>query len=75
MLRLWADVDGGQWRGALADVNLVGVQARLDAQGLPIGFESLSGRVGVQVHEDGFLATTQGLSFINDEGLRSESWH
>ena len=70
VLRLWADVDNGQWRGALADVSLVGVQAHLDAQGSPLGFERLSGRLGVQVHEEGFLATTQGLSFINAEGLR-----
>ena len=70
VLRLWADLDNGQWRGALADVSLVGVQARLNTQGLPLGFERLSGRVGVQVHEEGFKASTQGLSFINDEGLR-----
>jgi len=69
-LRLWADLDNGQWRGALADVSLVGVQARLNTQGLPFGFERLSGRVGVEVHEEGFRASTQGLSFVNDEGLR-----
>lgn len=70
VLRLWADLDNGQWRGALADVSLVGVQARLNTQGLPLGFARLSGRVGVQVHEEGFRASTQGLSFVNDEGLR-----
>ncbi len=69
VLRLWADVDNGQWRGALADVSLVGVQAHLDTQGSPLGFERLSGRLGVQVDEKGFLATTQGLSFTNAEGL------
>lgn len=69
-LRLWADLDSGRWRGAVADVSLVGVQARLNTQGLPLGFERLSGRVGVEVHEEGFRASTQGLSFVNDEGLR-----
>lgn len=70
VLRLWVDLDNGQWRGALADVSLVGVQARLNTQGLPLGFARLSGRVGVQVHDEGFRASTQGLSFVNDEGLR-----
>ena len=68
-LRLWADVDKGQWQGATADVGLVGLQARLSEQGLPLAFERLSGRFGIQVHKEGFLATTQGLSFVNDEGL------
>lgn len=69
VLRLWADVDQGQWRGAVADLSLVGFRARLNEQELPLAFERLSGRVGVQIHEDGFLASTQGLSFVNDEGL------
>jgi uncharacterized protein (TIGR02099 family) len=68
-LRLWADVDKGHWQGAMADVSLVGLQARLTAQGLPLAFERLSGRFGIQVHKEGFLANTQGLSFVNDEGL------
>jgi uncharacterized protein (TIGR02099 family) len=68
-LRLWADVDKGQWQGAMADVSLVGLQARLSAQGLPLAFERLSGRFGIQVHKEGFHAHTQGLSFVNDEGL------
>jgi len=68
-LRLWADVDKGQWQGAMADVSLVGLQARLSAQGLPLAFERLSGRFGFQLHKEGFLANTQGLSFVNDEGL------
>ncbi len=68
-LRLWADVDKGRWQGATADVSLVGLQARLSAQGLPLAFERLSGRFGVQVHKEGFVANTQGLSFVNDEGL------
>ncbi|WP_353246669.1 YhdP family protein [Limnohabitans sp.] len=68
-LRLWADVDKGQWQGATADVSLVGLQARLSDQGLPLAFERLSGRFGIQVHKEGFLANTQGLSFVNDEGL------
>ena len=70
VLRLWADVDQGQWRGGVADLSLVGLRARLNEQGLPLAFERLSGRVGVQVHEDGFMASTQGLSFVNNEGLR-----
>jgi uncharacterized protein (TIGR02099 family) len=67
--RLWADVDKGQWQGAMADVSLVGLQARLNAQGLPLAFERLSGRFAIQVHKEGFLASTQGLSFVNDEGM------
>ena len=68
-LRLWADVDKGQWQGAMADLSLVGLQARLSDQGLPLAFERLSGRLGIQAHKDGFLASTQGLSFVNAEGL------
>ena len=69
-LRLWADVDKGQWQSAMADVSLVGLKARLSEQGLPLAFERLSGRLGVQVHKEGFLASTQGLSFVNEEGLQ-----
>ena len=69
-LRFWADLDKGQWQSAMADVSLVGLQARLSAQGLPLAFERLSGRLGVQVHKEGFFAHTQGLSFVNDEGLQ-----
>jgi uncharacterized protein (TIGR02099 family) len=68
-LRLWADVDKGQWQGAMADVSLVGLQARLSEQGLPLAFERMSGRFGLQVHKEGFVANTQGLSFVSDEGL------
>ncbi|MCE2781520.1 YhdP family protein [Limnohabitans sp.] len=68
-LRLWADVDKGQWQGAMADVSLVGLQAQLRAESLPLAFERLSGRFGIQMQKEGFLANTQGLSFVNKEGV------
>lgn len=68
-LRLWGDVDKGRWQGGTVDVSLVGLQARLSAQGLPLAFERLSGRLGVQTHPEGFSASTQDLSFVDEDGL------
>ena len=69
-LRLWADLIQGAWRGGIADVSLQGLQAQLTPQGPPMGFKSLSGRLGLEVHAEGFKAYTRELAFVSDQGLR-----
>ena len=68
-LRLWADVQQGQWRGGLADVDLKNLQVRLSPNQPPLALQSLSGRLGLQVHAEGFAAETQDLRFISEQGL------
>lgn len=70
-LRLWADVQNGQWRGGLADVDLKNLQARFNPNQPPLTLQSLSGRLGLQVHAEGFVAETHALRVMSDQGL---SW-
>lgn len=70
-LRLWADVQQGQWRGGLADVDLKNLQVRLSPNQPPLTLQSLSGRLGLQVHAEGFVAESQELRAMGEEGL---SW-
>ena len=74
-LRLWADVDQGQWSGGLADVDLQGLKAQLTKKGPPLGFKSLSGRLGLKVHAEGFVADLRDLAFVSDQGLRWPGGH
>jgi uncharacterized protein (TIGR02099 family) len=68
-LRLWADVKQGQWRGGLADVDLKDLQARLSPNQPPLALQSLSGRLGLQVNAEGFVAEAHELRFVSEEGL------
>lgn len=68
-LRLWNDVTQGQWAGGLADVNLTGLQAAWSPDKAPLGFASLSGRLGAKVNPLGFEVSTQQLAFVSDQGL------
>ena len=68
-LRMWADVQQGQWRGGLAEVDLKNLQARLSSDTAPLALQSLSGRLGLQVHAEGFVAETQNLRFVSEQGL------
>ncbi len=67
-LRLWADVQQGQWRGGLAEVDLKDLQARLSSDTATLALQSLSGRLGLQVHAEGFVAETQDLRFVSEQG-------
>jgi len=68
-LRLWNDVNQGQWAGGLADVHLTQLKAAWAPDKAPLGFESLSGRLAAKVSPLGFEVTTQQLAFVSDQGL------
>ncbi len=70
-LHLWADVQQGHWRGGVADVDLKNLQVRLSPTQPPLALQSLSGRLGLQVHAEGFLAETHELRVKSEQGL---SW-
>jgi len=70
-LRLWADVLHGQWRGGLADMELKNLQLRLNPNQAPVHLQSLSGRLGLQMHAEGFVAESQELRVTGEQGL---SW-
>ena len=69
-LRAWADVSKGKITSALADVALQDVDARLGAKLEPLGFESLTGRLGASQHAQGFDFSTEGLQFRARDGLQ-----
>jgi len=68
-VRLWADVKEGQWRGGLVDLDLKDLQAQLSPDTPPLALQSLSGRLGLQVHAEGFLAEAHALRFVSEQGL------
>ncbi len=69
-LHLWADVFEGQWRGGLADLDLKDLQLRFNPKQPPLNLQSLTGRLGLQVHAEGFVAESQALRIIGEQGLR-----
>ena len=69
-LRLWSDIDKGQWAGGLADVDMTGLHVQLDPQRPPLVFEHFSSRVGGKVHAKGFELFTRQLAFVDGQGLR-----
>lgn len=69
-LRTWLDVDRGRIVGALADVHLQDVQARLSAKLPNLALRSVSGRLGWQEVDRGLQATAQALSVESADGLR-----
>lgn len=71
-LRLWADVQRGQWRAAVADVQWSDVQiawARTAETNIePLAVAHLGGRLGVQRDGDTMVWTTQGLTITTADG-------
>ena len=69
-LRAWLDVAQGKATGALVDVALRDLNARLGAKLEPLGFESLAGRIGASRHAGGFALNTEGLQFRTQDRLQ-----
>lgn len=69
-LRAWADVRLGEISGALADVALRDVDARLGAGLKPLALESIAGRLGAARYPGGFDVNTEGLLFRTRDGLQ-----
>ena len=69
-LRAWSDVRQGKVTGALVDVALQGVEARLGADLEPLAFNTLAGRVAASQHDGGFDVSTEGLQFSTRDGLK-----
>nr|WP_232290724.1 YhdP family protein [Polaromonas naphthalenivorans] len=69
-LRAWLDVGKGKVTGALVDVALRDVDARLGSRLEPLAFESLAGRMGASQHAGGFDVSTEGLQFRLQDGLQ-----
>ncbi|MBM3386068.1 MAG: TIGR02099 family protein, partial [Betaproteobacteria bacterium] len=69
-LRLWSDIQRGEWAGGAADLDLKQVRMRLD-KGLDVlGFATLSGRLSGQQGAKGWSLATQHLAFQSEQGLR-----
>ena len=69
-LRAWSDVSKGKVTGALVDVALRDVDARLGAELEPLAFDTLAGRVAASQHAGGFDFSTEGLQFGTRDGLQ-----
>ncbi|WP_415838070.1 YhdP family protein, partial [Polaromonas hydrogenivorans] len=69
-LRAWLEVGKGKVTGALVDVALRDVDARLGSRLEPLAFESLAGRMGASQHAGGFDVSTEGLQFRLQDGLQ-----
>jgi uncharacterized protein (TIGR02099 family) len=69
-VRLWADVDRGQFAGGTADIVLADVSTRLGATLAPLALQSVSGRLGGKRLAGGFEFETQRLQFVTSEGQR-----
>ena len=68
-LRAWADVSRGKITGAVADVALQDVQARLGEKLEALEFESIAGRFAGARRAGGFDASTERLQFRSRDGL------
>ncbi|MEY3613257.1 MAG: hypothetical protein RJB14_2979 [Pseudomonadota bacterium] len=68
-LRLWADIQHGQWRGGLAEMDLKNLQLQRHPKQPPLNLQSLAGRLGLQVHAEGFVAESHGLQIVGEQGL------
>jgi len=69
-LRLWADVQRGQFVGGAADLALTDVNVTLGTRLQPLALRSVSGRVGGKRLPGGFEFYTEGLRFDTADGLR-----
>jgi len=68
-VRLWSDIEQGQWRGGAADLDLQGVRLRLSDRLQDMAFGQLSGRISGQHGPAGWSLATEQLAFVSDEGL------
>ena len=68
-LRLWATAAKGQLTGVTADLALGGVSVRFDPKLEPLSFASLTGRVDWRDQDRGLTLSTEGLKFVDADGL------
>ena len=68
-LRLWSDVQKGEWTGGTADLDLHRVQLRLNDKLQEMGFEQLSGRISAKNDRQGWSLATEQLNFVTERGL------
>ena len=69
-LRAWLDASKGKVTGALVDVALRDVDARLGAGLEPLAFDTLAGRISASEQVGGFNVSTEGLQFRTSDGLQ-----
>ena len=69
-LRAWVDVERGRATGGTADVALEDVNATLGDRLTPLVLPSVQGRMGGRALAGGFEFSTEGLSFMTDDGVR-----
>jgi uncharacterized protein YhdP len=69
-VRAWADLDRAQLTGAVADVVLADVSARLGPDLTPLALESISGRLGGKRLDSGFEFETHNLQFRTRDSQR-----
>ncbi|MBP8148522.1 MAG: TIGR02099 family protein [Limnohabitans sp.] len=68
-VRLWGDVDKGQWTGGLLDVALTGLKVAFQPHGSPLTLTQVSGRLGGKWHGKGFELWTRDVAFVDTSGL------
>ncbi|MFD1711459.1 TIGR02099 family protein [Ottowia sp. GY511] len=68
-LRLWAHAAKGQLTQATADLALGAVSVRFDPKLEPLSFASLTGRVDWRGQNRGLALSTEGLKFVDADGL------
>ena len=68
-LRLWSDIDHGEWQGGTADLDLQAVSLRLKPELQALGFAQISGRVSGHQGPNDWAVNTQQLAFVSDQGL------
>ncbi|MDO9359085.1 MAG: YhdP family protein [Polaromonas sp.] len=69
-LRVWVDVNDGQFTGGTADVALQEVDAQLGRALEPLALQRVTGRVGGRHHANGFDLATENLQFATRDGLQ-----
>ena len=70
-LRLWSDLDQGQWQGASADVQLQNVRIQMGKDLPALAFDRLAGQISGTYSPEGFSLSTRQLSFDTPE---QHSW-
>ncbi len=68
-LRLWARADKGALTGATADLALGAVAVSFGPKLEPLSFSSLTGRVNWRDQNKGLTLSTEGLNFVDADGL------
>ena len=68
-VRLWAQAVKGQLTGATADLALGAVSVSFDPKLEPLSFTSLTGRVDWRGQNRGLALSTEGLKFVDADGL------